>query len=87
MINAWTYPTEQDWEVMMDNKKSFTINAYALARRLNLIGCSHPTLPPAKCMLVLLMAVLLLMPCHCFYLGQLPVHTTTACGPAKCRPS
>jgi len=61
--HIWNYPTDEDWCILLDTKKSFTAKASCLIHRLCLIGCSYPDEQTCKWALaVLLMCSYLELP-------------------------
>ena len=56
---VWNYPIQDEWDVLLDPKKSFCTKASTIVHRMNLVGCSHPDEQTIKWMLALL-----LMVCH-----------------------
>ena len=53
----WNYPTAEDWNLLLDTKKSWTSKACVLLHRMNLIGLNNPSQQTQKWMLALLLMV------------------------------
>ena len=51
---VWHYPTQGDWNMLLDPKKSFTTKASTLVHRLNMIGLSNPSEETQRWMLSVL---------------------------------
>ena len=53
--HIWNYPTQAEWDVLLDAKKNFSSKASCLVHRLCLIGCNHPDEQSLKWALALLL--------------------------------
>ena len=53
----WNYPTAEDWDVLLDTKKSWSSKACVLLHRMNLVGLNNPSPQTEKWILALLLMV------------------------------
>ena len=53
--HIWNYPTQADWDVLLDAKRNFSSKASCLVHRMCVVGCSHPDEQSLKWALALLL--------------------------------
>ena len=53
----WNYPTSEDWDALLDPKKSWSTKACVLLHRLNLVGLNNASTQTEKWILALLLMV------------------------------
>ncbi len=52
---VWNFPTQPDWDILFNKKKSFAIKMSVVVERLNLVGCTHPDEQTLKWILAMLL--------------------------------